>query len=227
MHLMKCQAVALESEFRATVEKSIPAEYKLDTVSQGDRAMRNMALAYLNNLEKEESCDIALDIIRKAPNMTQILSALSMLARGTSKQRDAALAEFAAKWKGTQLVLDKWIRLQTSAPRDDSLEATKKLMSHEAFKMTVPNCVYAPLGGCSANMHIPTDGSGYEFIADQVIALDKLNAMVAARIARMFTKIKKYDETRQGQMRKQLERIQAVEGLSTDVGEIVANCLAA
>lgn len=226
-HLSKSLAVGLEAEFKATLEKPAPTEYKLDPESQGDRAMRNTALAYLCKLEKDEYYDRALAVVREAPNMTQVQSALGTLAQSVSSQRDTALAEFAEKWKGTQLVLDKWIRIQTSAARDDALEVTKKLMEHEAFKITVPNSVYALLGGYAANMHIPTDGSGYQFMADQVIRLDKINAMVAARIARTFTKIKKYDENRQKQMKEQLERIAAVESLSKDVGEIVGNCLKA
>ena len=39
------------------------------------------------------------------------------------------------------------------------------------------------------------DGAGYEFCAEQVIALDALNPQVAARLARAFDRWKKFDAT--------------------------------
>lgn len=226
-HLKLALATGLEKEFLAVLDEPVDETYSLDTVSQGKRAMRNTALAYLGALKKEEIYEKALAVVRAGRNMTEVQSALTTLAGSESTQRDAALKEFADKWNGNQLVLDKWLRTQSSAPRADALEVTKKLMEHEAFKITVPNCVYALFGGYMGNMHIPTTGEGYEFIADQVLALDKINPQVASRIARVFTKIKKYDENRQSQMREQLIRIKGTEGLSKDVTEIVGNCLEA
>ena len=224
-HFRTALAKGLESEFDAVLSVPADAEYKLDTASQGKRALTNVALAYLSLLEREDVSKRALDVVRAASNMTEVQSALATLAFGKSAEREPALTEFAEKWKGNQLVLNKWLSIQASAPRDDALDVAKELMEHEAFNISVPNCIYAVLGGYSSNMHIPTDGSGYKFMADQVILLDKTNAQVAARIARVFTKIKKYDSLRQDQMRVQLERIKATEGLSKDVAEIVGNSL--
>jgi len=70
------------------------------------------------------------------------------------------------------------------------------------------------------------DGSGYEFHADRVIELDGLNPQIAARMAAAFNRWKRYDQDRQDMMKKQLQRITAVDGLSGDVAEIVNNALA-
>ena len=69
------------------------------------------------------------------------------------------------------------------------------------------------------------DGSGYEFLGDAVIEVDKLNGQVGARIVGPFTRWKRYGEDRQALMKAQLERILAVEGLSENVYEIVSKSL--
>src|SRR5262245_5789823 len=101
-------------------------------------------------------------------------------------------------------------------------------MHHPAFNLKVPNKVYALIRAFAAN-HVrfhAADGSGYAFLADQVIALDALNPQVAARMARAFDRWKKFDEGRKAQARKYLERVRDHKGLSKDVGEIVTKALA-
>ena len=66
-------------------------------------------------------------------------------------------------------------------PREDTLDKVKDLLKHEAFDMNNPNKVYAVIGGfCMANpygFHSRVEES-YQFLADQVIALDSTNAQV-------------------------------------------------
>jgi aminopeptidase N len=69
------------------------------------------------------------------------------------------------------------------------------------------------------------DGSGYRFIADQIIALDALNPQVASRIARCFDRWKKFDSGRQAHARVALEKVRSHTGLSRDVYEIVDRAL--
>lgn len=226
-HVATQIAAALKDELTSTLN-SAPAskEFTIDPAAQGGRALRNVALGYLSRLEEAATYDRALEQVRSGSNMTDVLAALGVLASSKGPQRDVALSEFYAKWKDDPLVVDKWLRIQSGAARDDALETTKSLMEHPAYDMSIPNCVYALLGGYMGNLHMPEDGSGYSFIADQILALDKINPQVASRIARVFTRMKKYDEKRQGMMRKELERIKAREGLSKDVFEIITNCLA-
>jgi len=105
----------------------------------------------------------------------------------------------------------------------------KGLMQHEAFAMTNPNKVRALIG--SFSMANPTtfhakDGSGYRFLADQVIALNAINPQVAARLIKPLISWHKYDEQRQALMCAELRRILDTEGLSSDVFELVDRGLA-
>lgn len=80
-----------------------------------------------------------------------------------------------------------------------NVENVRKLLEHPAFDMKNPNKVYSLIGGFASsavNFHA-ADGSGYEFLAEQVLKLDKINAQVASRMVSPFTRYRRYDEGRQ------------------------------
>jgi aminopeptidase N len=70
------------------------------------------------------------------------------------------------------------------------------------------------------------NGEGYAFWANNVIALNSINPQVAARMARALDRWTKLVPSLQVQAQKQLERILAADGLSTDVKEIIGKALA-
>ena len=92
-----------------------------------------------------------------------------------------------------------------------------------------PNKIYALIRAFVAANHVrfhAADGGGYEFAAEQVIAIDKLNPQVASRVARGFDRWRKFDAGRKAHAKAALERIRDTPGLSRDVGEIVGKALA-
>jgi aminopeptidase N len=95
-------------------------------------------------------------------------------------------------------------------------------MEHPAFSLKNPNKARALIGTFGNNMaHFHAeDGSGYRFLADQVLALDAINPQVASRIVRAFNRWKKLEPVRQALMKAELERMLA-SPLSKDVYEIV------
>lgn len=226
-HFQKELAQALESEFKDVYEAcKEEGDYKIDPESQGKRVLKGTALKYLMALKKPETNKLCLEIVRSGSNMTDVRAALVCLASSSAEERDIAFKEFYDKWQDDYLVVQKWLQFQATAARDDVLENVKSLTQHPAFNQTVPNCVYALIASYAAwNVHMPSDGSGYEFLADQVIALDKINPQVAGRVARAFAKIGRFEPTRRSQMKSELDRIKAVDSLSKDVYEIVDNCL--
>lgn len=229
-HLRREMAAALETELWVIVNAGLAerGEYKLDPASQGKRVLKNVALGYLAALGKKETFALCLDIVRTGSNMTDVLAALQCLASSEADERTVALDEFYAKWEHDYLVVDKWLRMQSTAKRDDVLESVVALTQHKAYKETVPNSVYNLIGGFgAANVHMIADGSGYRFLADQVIRLDGLNPQVAARIAKSFTRWRKYEAGRRAQMETELKRIKETEKLSKDVFEVVNNSLSA
>ncbi|HYG56275.1 MAG TPA: aminopeptidase N [Burkholderiales bacterium] len=219
-------AAALKKELFDTYRKHGEKKpYSPDPVSAGRRALKNLCLNLLGELG---DCALVYEQYRGADNMTDAMAALGTLANIDCRERRIALEDFYARWKDEPLVVDKWLSVQAMSRLPGTVEQVKNLLQHPAFDLKVPNKVYALIRAFAAN-HVrfhSADGSGYEFLADQVIALNKLNPQVAARMARAFDRWKKFDEGRKSSARRALERIRDAEGLSKDVAEIVSKALA-
>ena len=69
------------------------------------------------------------------------------------------------------------------------------------------------------------DGAGYDFLADQVLALDRLNPQIAARMLGALRSWRALESGRRGKARKALQRIARAKSLSPDVQEIVLRVL--
>ena len=210
------------SKYAALEEKG---PYSPDAVSAGKRALRNLCLGYL--VEIGESA-LAYAQFRTADNMTDAMAALTALANVDCPERQPALDAFYTKWKNEPLVVDKWLAVQATSRLPGTLARVKQLLSHPAFDIKVPNRVYALIRAFASN-HVrfhAADGSGYEFLADQVVALNALNPQVAARMARGFDRWRKFDDSRKARAKAALGRIRDSKGLTRDVAEIVTKALA-
>jgi aminopeptidase N len=219
----------LRDELHARYRTSaVEGPYSPDAAAAGKRALRNLCLAYLMEAGASDACSLAFAQFSDAGNMTDASAALATLADFDCAERVQALEAFYARWQNEPLVIDKWLRVQSMSRLPGTLAEVKRLMSHPAFSIKNPNKVYALIGGFSAGNHVrfhARDGSGYAFLAEQVIALDKLNPQVASRMARAFDRWKKFDSGRQAHARAALEAIRATRGLSKDVAEIVTKAL--
>ena len=221
-------AEALKEDLLAAYRANdVPGPYSPDAAAAGKRALRNAALGYLMELETEDVVALCYEQFAQSNNMTESFAALGCLANSRAAQRQIALDSFYDRWKHEPLVVDKWFAVQASSRLPDTLGRVRALLGHAAFDLKVPNKVYALIRSFSANQvrFHAADGAGYAFLADQVLALDRVNPMVAARMARSFDRWKKFDPGRQAHARAQLERVRDAEGLSRDVAEIAGKAL--
>ena len=205
-----------------------PGPYSPDAAAAGRRALRNAALAYVATVDDGTARALAFLEFRRAENMTDAMAALSALANSAGAERDRALSMFYEKWKDEALVVDKWFRVQASSWRPGTLERVQALAAHPAFDLRNPNRARALLHAFAldnpVNFHA-ADGGAYRWVAEQVVALDRLNPQVASRLARAFDRWRKYDAGRQAHARAALESIRAAEGLSGNVAEVVDRAL--
>jgi len=203
--------------------------YRVDPASVGRRSLKNAALAYIGGRETPEAIQQVFSEFEAAQNMTDTMAALSILSHIPCDERIRALDRFHERWRHDVLVLDKWFSIQAAAQLSDTPATVRKLLDHPAFSIRNPNKVRALVGVfCSLNpwcFHSPT-GEGYALLADQVVALDGFNPMIAARMAGMFNHWKKYEPVRRNLMKAHLERIKALPNLSGNVYEIVSKALA-
>ncbi len=201
--------------------------YNPDAVSAGRRALKNTALSYLAELDDNESHDLAQNQYDRADNMTDRLAALSALVNSSAPGREIALEKFYREFENEPLVIDKWFMLQATA-RDTDVAAVQRLMRHPAFTLKNPNrarsLIFSFCNGNPAQFHA-SDGRGYEFWAEQVIALNALNPQVAARLVRTLDRWRKYVPSLQKKMRAALQKVATAPALSNDVLEVVTKAL--
>jgi aminopeptidase N len=159
--------------------------------------------------------------------MTDQYAALSVLGMNDTPERKDALDAFHEQWKHEALVVDKWLMVQAQSRLPNALAEVEALTKHPSFDIKNPNKVYSLIRGFGAN-HVrfhAADGSGYRFLAEQMLALDAINPQVASRIARCFDRWKKFDSGRQAHAKAALEKVRSYTGLSRDVYEIVDRAL--
>ncbi|HHJ80581.1 MAG TPA: DUF3458 domain-containing protein, partial [Candidatus Tenderia electrophaga] len=202
-------------------------DYRVDAINVGKRSLKNISLAYLATLASDKA--IAASVAQLgANNMTDVMAGMRNLIDIDCDARKQAINDFYAKWKGDALVVDKWLSLQAMSSLPGTLEQVKALMQHEAFTIKNPNKVRALISafvsGNASQFHQAT-GAGYRFLAEQVITLNSLNPQVAARMVSPLIQWRRYDESRQGLMKAQLQRILDTPELSKDVYEVVSKGL--
>jgi aminopeptidase N len=196
--------------------------------AKGIRRLRTVALGLLAAADEPQAAALAKVQFDSADNMTDRQGALGILVSLHAPERQAALDAFYRRFHDDALVLDKWFALQAAAQRADTVEQVLRLAADPDFVITNPNRLRSLAGTFGGNhwaFHT-ADGSGYAFLADMIIAADKLNPQVAARLVPPFGRWRRFELNRAALMRTALERIAATPGLSKDVFEQVTKSLA-
>jgi len=223
-------ATALSAEFATAYrELAEPGPYHPDAPSIGRRALRNVCLAYLAAGNSREGARLAKAQFDAQQNMTDVLAALSVLTDIDGPEREAALDTFYRRWQEDLLVIDNWFSLQARSALPGTIAAVKELTRHPAFTRANPNRWRALLStfanGNRLHFHAAS-GEGYEFLADEVLAIDPSNPQLAARAVQPLGQWRRFDPARQALMKAQLQRIHDTKGLSTNTFEMVSKSLA-
>jgi aminopeptidase N len=222
-------AEAHAADFRRIYDSQrVNAPYVPDAAGMGRRMLKRTALGYLGALETRDSVSLVKAQFDGADNMTDRMDALAVLNQLDVAERDEALEVFYNRFKADHLVVNKWLSVQAACPLPGTLATVRRLLTHPSFDLKNPNKLRAVIGVFSltkpANFHA-ADGSGYEFLADQVLAIDKFNPQVAARMVPPLGRWRRFDAARQALMKSQLERIAGTPQISRDVAELVVKSL--
>ena len=171
-----------------------------------------------------DNFDIRTDVIKavKGDCMTLSRAALQSLIPINCPERETAMNIFYSRWKNNPVVLDTWFALQASIPREKSLENMNNLLAHKRFDPMAPNSIRAVLGGFSQNIKYfhSEDGSGYLFMAKQIILVDKRNPITASRLTKVFNRWQSYTNPFSSEMYNAI-KLMDLEDLSSNTREVV------
>ena len=227
--ILSAIATAGASTFRALYDGlAAAAPFTPDAAGAGRRALRNAALGFL--ALSDNSPAGAAEAFAKADNMTDLSQALTVLAHRfpNAAETHAALAAFESRFAANALVMDKWFSIQATIPGEGALERVMRLMQNPHFIASNPNRVRALIGTFAfAN---PTgfnrpDGKAYHFFADEILAIDKRNPQLAARLLTALRSWRLLEPVRADQAREALMTIERAPSLSSDVADIVERML--
>jgi len=198
--------------------------YSLDSGEMARRKLKNTLLTYMGALKEDTP---VLAQYKNSDNMTDRLAALSILANARGNAKEEALSDFYVRYKENTLVMNKYLAVIASSELKETPMNVQKLLEDEVFDIKVPNLVRSLIGAFARNaLHFhATDGSGYAFIADKVLELDKINPQIASGLSGVYKDYGRLNEKAQELMKAQLEKIIHTKDLSKNVYEIVSKIL--
>jgi aminopeptidase N len=208
---------------------SVSAPYSPDAASAGRRSLKNIALDLLAASGSSAAIAVAARQYSAADNMTDRMGAIATLSLHPVRERQAAIDDFYRRYRADALVIDKWFALQAAIPEAATLARVQELTRHPAFSLGNPNRVRSLIGAFAQTNQTQfnrTDGAGYAFLADQVLALDGRNPQVASRLMTAFKSWRALEPGRRAKAEAELRRVAATPSLSTDVRDIVERSLA-
>ncbi|WP_301673119.1 aminopeptidase N [Neisseria blantyrii] len=214
-------------ELNRQAAKQENQSYEYSPEAAGWRTLRNVCRAFVLRADPAHIETVAEKYGEMAQNMTHEWGILSAVNGNESDTRNRLLAQFADKFSDDALVMDKYFALVGLSRRSDALQQVQTALQHPKFSLENPNKARSLIGSFSRNVpHFHAEnGSGYRFIADKVIEIDRFNPQVAARLVQAFNLCSKLEPHRKNLVKQELQRIRAQKGLSKDVGEIVGKIL--
>ncbi len=204
-----------------------PLSAELNAKDIAQRAVKNRVLKLLSALEDEEVAAMAKKQYEESVTMTDRVVALDILENIHAEYADVALKDFYEKYKDETLVMNKYFAIVASSGRDELLERVERMQLDKVYDEKVPNLVRSLIGSFSRNhKHFhKEDGSGYKFLADKIIEIDKINPQMASALASSFKIYDKLLDTNKELIKRELKRVVSTHNLSNNTYEIINKIL--
>ncbi|QOP43183.1 aminopeptidase N [Sulfurimonas sediminis] len=208
-------------------QNHLPASASLEAKYIAKRAIKNRALKILSILKNDEVAELAQKQYEESLTMTDRIVALDVLENLHVSYAEVALQDFYNRYKDETLVMNKYFAILASSSRYDVLERVEKLQRDKVYDEKVPNLVRSLVGSFARNhKHFHAkDGSGYKFLADKIIEIDKINPQIASGLCGAFKVCDKMNKHNQDLIKKELSRVISTQGLSKNSFEIIDKIL--
>ena len=109
----------------------------------------------------------------------------------------------------------------------NGIDTVKGILKDKNFEYKNPNFVRATIGSFQNNnieLFHAKDDSGYKFVANQIITIDKSNPQIAARVIAPMTNISKFNHNTKKRIKRYLQLI-LNSNPSNDVYEVISKAL--
>lgn len=195
------------------------------------RRLKNSCLLLLAHVA--ENADKTDALIRAqyetSDNMTDKLGALKAAQINPKRALfNDLMITFESEYGDDAVVMDKWFVLHATTMREDILSQLDLLQSHPQFSEKNPNKVRSLIGSFAfyniVGFH-QAHAKGYQYVADYLIKLDKINPQVAARIITPLIQFSGLSDDHQSAIKRELNRIFGTKGLSKDLFEKISKSL--
>ncbi len=195
--------------------------------AMGKRAIKNMALQYLACLQSDDIYGLCKNQYNLATTMQDRITALSCLTTYYIQDAKWALDDFYKCYHTNTLIMNKYFSIIALSRGDGVLNHIIKAQHDKAYDKNVPNLVRALIGSFIKNYRYfhAKDGSGYRFLAQQIIEIDKSNPQISSALVGAFKIYKKLDEKNKELMCKELQKIKNIKDLSNNCYEIILKIL--
>ncbi len=204
--------------------------YAMDAASAAHRALASTLLVLANAVTDASAQQLALDLWSRADNLTDLTAVLAALRDQAGAARHHVYTAFHDQWKDDLSMLNRWFQLEAATQRADAAAHADALLAHPKFDGKNPNRVRAVVqffGDQNWRGFHAADGSGYAFIANQILRFDAQNPSLAARFCEVFSRWYKCAEPHRGLQRAHLARVVGQQTLSPNVREIIEKTLKA
>lgn len=204
-------------------------KYQFTAEQTGARALMASCLRFVHLAKPQVGTTLCREQYFNADNMTDRFNALAIVVhQGDEHSFEPLLADFYQRYQHDALVIEKWFSLQATIPHKHTLQRVITLLTHTDFDMKNPNKVRALIGAFASQNFVGfhlEDGSAYEFLAQQIIVLNAINPLIAARLVEPLSHWRRYHDTLAVHQRSALQSILLTENLSKDVYEVVSKSL--
>jgi aminopeptidase N len=202
--------------------------FEADSKQAGARAIAN-AILEMECIAAGEP-DLAQSVFHAATNMTDRLAALNIMATHfpDTSETYQALKAFRLRYDGNALVLDKWLALIASMPGTNALARVKSALDDSAYDAGNPNRVRSLIGTFA--MANPTgfhraDGLAYAFFTEEIVAMDKRNPQVAARVMTSVRSWRALEPNLRDKLRTAIAKVASTPDISRDLADISSRTL--
>ena len=199
----------------------------VDSLNMGRRSLKNRVLKLLSSLKTEDVAELAQLQYNNSLSMSDRVVALDILENIDAKRAEIVLQDFYERYKEETLVMNKYFSILAASGREGVLQRVKELQNDAVYDEKVPNLVRSLIGVFARNYKYfhAKDGSGYRFVADKIIEIDKINPQMASGLAGAFKIYNKMNLQNKELMHQELKRVVSTHDLSKNSFEIISKIL--